>query len=174
MDILAYNKTFTSQFIMPLLFKDKKFTEIITDFESFVNAYIADFDKPEFDNKIILVFNEKQKELPESNMIEHYTKLIKDETLYFYVYEIPEEYSENYVFWLMGKYSLFTKEAKEQILNFWDCGENTLLYGALYKTGDAIKNFYKTNFKKKLDRWSNEEEELWIEPLLSKEIYGTE
>lgn len=174
MDILAYNKTSTSQFIMPLLFGNKKFNEIITDFESFVNAYIADFDKPENDNKIILVFNEKQKELPELNMTDHYTKTIKDEELFFYVYEIPESLSDNYTYWLMGKYSLFTKEAKDTILNFWDAGENTLLYGALYKTGDAIKNFYKNNFKKKLDKWTNEDEEWWIEPSLSKEIYGAE
>lgn len=174
MDILGYNKTLATSFIMPLLFKDKKFTEIISDFDSFVNAYIADFDKPELDNKIILVFNTKQKQLPESNQINHYTKKLKDDEVFVYVYEIPEDLSENYTYWLMGKYSQFTKEAKDRILNFWDCGENTLLYGVLYKTGDTIKNFYKKNFKKTLDRWTNENEDWWIEPTLSKEIYGAE
>ena len=175
MDILAYNKTSTSQFIMPLLFANKKFSEIITDFDTFVNAYIADFDKPEYDNKVILIFNEKQKELPESNMTDHYTKDIKDgETLFAYVYEIPEELGDNYALWLLGKYSMFTKDAKDAILNFWDAGENTLLYGVLYKTGDAIKNFYKNNLNIKLGKWTNEKEEWWIEPTLSKEIYGAE
>jgi len=174
MDILAHNKTLTTCFIMPLLFPTKKFNEIITDFDSFVNAYIADFDKPENDNKIVLVFDEKQKNLPELNQTNHYTKKIKDSEVFAYVYEIPEDLSDNYAFWLMGRYSQFTKEAKEIVLNFWDAGENTLLYGALYKTGDAIKNFYKNNFNKKLSRWDNEDEELWIEPTLSKEIYGAE
>lgn len=175
MDILAYNKTLASQFLMPLLFEDRKFTQIISDFNSFVNAYIADFDKPENDNKIILVFNKKQKDLPELNQVEHYTKTIKDETLYFYVYEIPAGLDDNYTFWLVGRYSMFSDRAKQIILNFWDADEDTLLYGVLYKTGEKILKFYRDNFNKKLDTVrDNSDEDWWIEPQLSKEIYGAE
>jgi acyl-CoA synthetase (AMP-forming)/AMP-acid ligase II len=179
MDILNYNKTQTTQFIIPLLFKDKQITEIITNFDSLVNGYIADFDKPNLDNKIILVFNSKQKQLPEENQIEHYTKTVKDgektNDLFFYVYDLPEKYQEDYTFFLVGKYSKFSTEAKSQILNFWEAGENTLLYGVLYRTGTAIKKFWKDNFDTKIDDiWTKDDREWWIEPILRKEIYGTE
>ena len=175
MDILAYKKTLASQFLMPLLFENKKFTEIITDFDSFVNAYIADFDKPNYDNKIILVFKTKQKDLPEANLVDTYTKTIKDVEIYFYVYDIPDDLSDNYTMWLMGRYSLFTDRAKKIILNFWSADSNTLLYGVLYKTGDKIKAFYKENFKTNLDeKWTSDDKDWWIEPILSREIYGAE
>ena len=175
MDILAYDRTLTSQFLMPLLFDNKKFTEIITDFDSFVNAYIADFDKPNNDNKIVLVFNAKQKELPETNQVDKYTKTIKDGDLFFYVYNIPKGLEENYTSWLIGRYSLFSDKAKKMILNFWDVGRNSLTYGVLYKTGDAIKNFYKEHFNKKLDEtWSSDNEDWWFPPKLMREIYGAE
>jgi hypothetical protein len=180
MDILAKKKTLTSQFLMPLLFENKQFSKIIPDYETFNNAYIADFDKPIHDNRVILVFNTKQKDLPELNRVDHYTRDIKDKknksnTIYIYVYDIPEDLSENYTMWLMGKYSMFTDRAKQIILNFWEAGENTLLYGALYKKGDAIPKFYKKHFNKNINaKWINDDEEWWIEPSLAQEIYGTD
>jgi hypothetical protein len=175
MDILAKRKTLTSQFLMPLLFEHKQFSKIISDYTSFVNAYIADFDKPQHDNKIIVVFKTKQKYLPELNRIDSYTKTIKGDERFIYVYDIPDDLSENYSFWLLGKYSQFTDRAKKIILNFWDAGEDTLLYGALYKKGDAIPKFYMKHFKKNInDQWTNKDEEWWITPTLAKEIYGTE
>src|SRR5512133_2932116 len=120
MDILLFNKTKASQFLMPLLFDNKKFTDLITDFKDFVNAYIADFDKPNHDNKVILVFNTKQKSLPETNQIDKYTKEIKDGevTHFFYVYDLPTQYEDDYAMWLLGKYSMLSDKAKQQILNF--------------------------------------------------------
>ena len=179
MDILAKKKTLTSQFLMPLLFENKQFSRIIPDYETFINAYIADFDKPNYDNKIILVFNTKQKDLPELNRVDKYTKTIKDgeedKEVFAYVYEIPDDLSENYTDWLMGKYSMFTDRAKQIILNFWEAGEDTLLYGALYKKGDAIPAFYKKHFNKNINKkWINDDEEWWIEPTLNQEIYGAE
>lgn len=175
MDILRYNKTQTTQFIIPLLFRDKQFNELITDFDSLINAYIADFDKPKYDNKVIIAFRDKQKNLPEENRIEHYTKTIKDEIIHFYVYSLPKEFEEDYTLFLLGKYSSFTESAKQKILNFWNSNEDSLLYGALYKTGETIKKFYKENFDTKIDdTWSNGESEWWPEPILRKEIYGAE
>jgi hypothetical protein len=164
---------------MPLLFENKQFNKIIPDYDTFINAYIADFDKPLNDNKIILVFNKKQKDLPELNRTDKYTKQIKDGELdkevYAYVYDIPDDLNENYTFWLMGKYSMFTDRAKKIILYFWECDETTLLYAALYKeVNDAIHKFYKGHFNKTLSKkWVNPNEELWVEPSLNKEIYGT-
>jgi hypothetical protein len=175
MDILLHDKTLTSQFLMPLLFENHKFNEIISDFKSFVGAYIADFDKPNYDNKIILIFKTKQKDLPSTNQVDHYTKTIKDGELYAYVYEIPEDLADNYTAWLMGRYSLFSDKAKEMILNFWSAGKDTLIYGVLYKTGVKIKKYYKEHFNTDLDeKWSNEDKDWWIEPLLAEEIYGAE
>jgi len=179
MDILNYNKTQTTQFILPLLFRDKKFTQVITDFDSLINGYIADFDRPNYDNKIILVFKNKQNGLPTENMIEHYTKTIKDgedsNEIFVYVYDLPNDYQEDYTFFLLGKYSRFSDDAKKKILNFWDADENTLLYGALYRTGSTIKKFYKDNFNTNIDdKWTIENKEWWIEPVLRKEIYGAE
>ena len=175
MDILAKNKTLTSQFLMPLLFEGKKFTEIITEYKSFINAYIADFDKPQYDNKIVLAFNKKQKDLPELNQVDHYTKTIKDGELFFYVYNIPDDLTDNYAMWLFGKYSMFTERAKQIILDFWEAPKTTLLYGVLYKTGAKIKKFYKEHFDKDVsEKWSDPEKEWWFEPTLAKEIYGAE
>jgi hypothetical protein len=177
MDILAHNKTLTSQFLMPLLFEGKKYTEIITDFKSFVNAYIADFDKPKYDNKIILVFDKKQKDLPTLNQVDHYTHKIKDaggET-YCYVYDIPTGLEDNYALWLEGKYSLFADKAKEIILNFWEASHSTLLYGVLYKKGVKIKKFYKDHFETEIsEKWNDPDKELWFNPVLNKEVYGAE
>ena len=160
---------------MPLLFKDKKYTEIITDFKEFINAFIADFDKPNNDNRIVIVFNTKQKDLPETNQIDHYTRNIKDKTLYFYVYDIPNEWADNYTFWLLGKYSQFTESAKQQILYFWEASNRTHLYGVLYRTGKTIKKFFKDNFNKEFDeKYTDPKQEWWFEPTLNKEIYGTE
>jgi hypothetical protein len=170
MDILAKNRTLTTQFLLPLLFGNKIFTDILTDFDSFVNAYIADVNELNHENKIILVFKTIQKNLPELNRMNHYVKEIKGEVLFFYVYEIPNNLSENYSLWVVGKYSMFTDMAKQIILNFWEAGDNTLLYGALYKKGLAIPTFYKKLFNKNiLDRWINEDEEWWITPSLSHE-----
>ena len=182
MDILIHHtKTMTSQFMMPLLFENKQFNKIIPDYESFVNAYIADFDKPNYDNKIILVFNTKQKDLPELNRVDHYTRDIKDKknestTIYIYVYDIPDDLSENYTFWLMGKYSMFTDRAKQIIMNFWQADETTLLYGVLHKKGEPINKFHKKHANKKPtnSKIKNPEEEYWPSPSLNKEIYGTD
>jgi hypothetical protein len=160
---------------MPLLFEGKKFTNIISDFKSFINAYIADFDKPQYDNCIILVFNTKQKDLPATNQKDHYTRVVKSNELYFYVYEIPTDLSDEYTKWLFGKYSTFTDRTKQIILNFWEAGKTSLLYGVLYKTGAKIKKFFKDNFDKDFsEKWSDPEGEWWFDPILSKEIFGTE
>lgn len=172
MDILLKRKTLTSQFIMPLLF-NKKFSEIITDFEDFVNAYIADFDKPDYDNKIILVFNKKQKDLPKTNYIDKYTKTVKGLELYFYVYELPISFEDDYITWMLGRYSKLSEEAKKKILSFWEQDESNLMYGVLYRTGDIIKKFYKENLNEEIDAtWLHTDKECWAEPVFTKEIYG--
>jgi hypothetical protein len=174
MDILAKKKTLTSQFLMPLLFENKQFNRIIPDYDTFVNAYIAYFDKPKHDNRIILVFNKKQKNLPELDRIDYYTKKIKDAEQYCYVYDIPEDLSENYTHFLMGKYSQFTDRAKQIILKFWEVGENSLMYGVLYKKGEVVPKFMKKHFNTNIDKkWSNDDNEWWVSPQLSQEIYGT-
>jgi hypothetical protein len=160
---------------MPLLFEHKKFTEIIPESKSFKNAYIADFDRPQNDNKIVLVFDKKQKDLPEINQVEHYTRAVKGVELYFYVYDIPENLSDNYMLWLLGNYSKFSEKAKQAILYFWDVPKSSLTYGVLYKTGAKIKKFFKDNFEKEFDeRFTNPGKDWWFEPTLSKEIYGAE
>lgn len=175
MDILLYKKTKTSQFIMPLLF-NKTLSEIITDFNSFEGAYIADFDKPNYDNKIILVFNKRQKNLPELNRVDKYTKTIKDSKEHFiYVYDLPTEFEDDYASFLIGRYSHLSEQAKQKILTFWNADDTTLLYGVLYKTGDAIKKYWKENHNTIIDEvHSDPEKEWWVDPTLSKEIYGTE
>jgi hypothetical protein len=175
MDILLKNKTMTSQFLMPLLFEDKQFNKIIPDYKSFVNAYIADFDRPKNDNKIVLVFKTKQKDLPELKRVDSYTKKVKDVEKYCYVYEIPDDLMDNYAFWLLGKYSMFTDKAKKIICDFWEAGKNTLIWGVLHKKGTAVPKYMKKNFNTNIDgEWSNDENEWWVSPQLSHEIYGAE
>jgi len=169
MDILRYNFTYTTKFILPLIFKE--FTNYNRLFNtSFINAYIADMAKNN-DDKIHLLFAEYpsltfQELLPES--IEEYEF---GDGYYVLVYDIPQEYKEDYLKFLTGDYSKFSNDAKCKIVSFWQIDNKTLLWGVLYKEGNKVKKFYKDKLNENLDEFAPSAE-WWAPPKIEQEILG--
>lgn len=122
MDTIRLNKNKTTKFILPLVFDDNvKHTEIITNL---VNAYIADLEHPENDNKLTIVY-ETEKEGTET------------------IKEIPEQWEPDHYRVLAGEYSETSEEYKKKVLNFWEQDENSLLWAILYKEkNNAIRDFW--------------------------------
>ena len=165
MDILRHAKTDTTKFILPLLFKNDKYPEIITN--DFTNAYIADIDDQSKDGYVLLAYTENSV-MNFKSVEEVYVK----DNLNIYVFSIPEEYMEDYYKFLTGKYSEFSEQTKNHILKFWDENNESLLYGILYKT-DIAKKYWQEKYNENPDKWSNEAE-YWVEPNMRKEILGYE
>lgn len=146
MNVLKLNKTKTTKFIMPMIFKENiKHTDILTI--RFINAYISDFDRPEYDNKILLVKTDKQtdKELVIEKPIEVYNS---NETLIVEVYEIPENMEEDYYLIVAGKYSEISEDYKKKLLFFWGSNKDDELHSALYLEYDKAGVELKKNQKK--------------------------
>lgn len=166
MDILKSKYTQTTYFLVPLLFsEDIKSSQIIND--NFVNAFVADFNKKQYDDKIILVYSEKA-DLPAKNKVDEY----KDETRRMFVYELPEAYQDDYANVLKGYWSKLSKDAKERILSFWEETEDSFIHGVLYHTPNKyIKSFYKkyTDLDPVKDL---KKDEFWYKPNLVIEVLG--
>ena len=170
MDILNFKYTYTTKFILPLLFKENtNFNRIFN--ESFLDAYIADMSNKDNDDKIHLVFEDYpsltfQQLLPES--IAEYKH--KDE-YFIFVYDIPQEYKEDYAKFLIGDYTKFSNAAKVKIISFWQVSNNTLLWGVLYKEGNRIRKFFKDMLGEDLDKLPRNAE-WWAPPKIEQEIIG--
>lgn len=170
MDVLRHKYTYTTKFILPLLFKDNAtYHNLFT--EPFINAYIADMANKDSDDKIYLLFADYpsltfQKLLPDT--ISEYP--FKD-GYYVLVYDIPLNYREDYNKFLMGQYSQFTDSAKDQILDFWEEHDDSILVGTLYRKGNKIKEFYKKIIGEDIEHISPSAE-WWAPPLIAQEILG--
>ena len=169
MDILGFKYTYTTKFILPLLFKDKSNFNILFK-ESFINSYIADMSVKDNDDKIHLLFTdcpslEIRKQLPDL-ITEYY-----HDAGYVIVCPIPIGYEEDYLKFLIGEYSKLSLQAKNKIIEFWQVNDNTLTYGVLFKTGKKVKEFYKYLLDKDLDDTSPSGE-WWARPKIEHEILG--
>ena len=169
MDAINFSFTYTTRFIIPLLF-DKNITHEEVFNESFINAFIADIENKDNDDKIHLLFADYpsltlQKKLPEP--VAEY----QHGDRYILVYEIPVEYADEYTKFLIGSYSKFKDETKQRILDFWKANENTLLHGVLYKEGDKIKKFMKKELNTDITKLSTKME-WWAAPKIENEILG--
>ena len=112
-----------------------RYDKILT--EDFKNAYIADVDNPDSDSSIVLLHNnpmipklvfEPPRQVYESTPIE------EDGTTYnIEIYNVPEEWAEDYYQFMSGSYTNFSEEYKQRLLHFWDKDENSELYKILYR-----------------------------------------
>lgn len=107
MNPLGLGKNKTTVFILPMAFEDKKHSDILTD--DFVNAYIADFDEPIFDDRLTLVYKDE---------IERY--------------EIPDKFLGDYFKIIAGAYNDVSEEYKQHLLSFWECDVKSRLYEVIY------------------------------------------
>jgi hypothetical protein len=112
MNPLGLNKNKSTVFILPMVFATKKHSNILTD--NFKNAYIADFDKPEYDDKLTVVWDYHTF----GNTIDRF--------------DIPDEYLGDYVKIIAGAYTATSDKYKQMLLSFWDSNDTTILYKVLY------------------------------------------
>ena len=169
MDVINVRYTYTTKFILPLLFeKDIKYNRILDEF--FVNAFIADMANKDNDDKIHLLFADYPSLAFQKLLPEPITEYRYDEG-YVLVYSLPIKYEEDYLKFLIGDYSKFSDDVKQKIVNFWEVDNNTLLWGVLYKSGVRVSAFYKKLLNKDVDDLAPSAE-WWAPPQIEREILG--
>jgi hypothetical protein len=139
-------------FILPIIFKGKKSTEVIT--EEFINAYIADFYLPEYDDDLLVVFeSEVDFDIPVKDIL-----LTEDH--FVQIYFIPDEYLDDYLKVIAGDYSSTSNSYKELVLSFWEVDEKSSLYAVLYglKKDDLEKGYVAKKIKELLPAFKLSEE----------------
>jgi len=125
MNPILLNKNNTTKFILPMVLSDDKtYKDILTD--NFINAYIADFNKPEYDNMILVVFYEEEEIGGWKEVYIHNNHVI-------YVFETPKEQEEDFFSSMAGLYSTLTDEYKKRLLQFWEQEEGSDMHCILYK-----------------------------------------
>ena len=87
----------TTWLIVPMAFYGKglKSTDILIN--GFVNAYIGDLHRPELDDKILLIFDDKEK-----------------------VIEIPKDFKDNYWRIITSQYHEISDDYWKIVTDFWD------------------------------------------------------
>lgn len=136
------DKTITTQFILPMAYLNKNFTDLDKDFK---NAYIASIDDVKDDSKIVIICGQHDEKT---------------------VIEPPNHYIDDYFKVLDGQYSKLSENYKQHLLSFWKADKNTYLYKILYRDKNlmtVIKNNHETSLG---------DIECWYPPNISEEIYG--
>src|SRR5690606_7568349 len=129
------NKSFS--FILPLIG--------LKMYNTIINTYIGDLDHTyngEEDVNLIYVLSNSDNPILEAN-VNFINKYSKEEG-FMYVYKIPKEFNNDYVMFLEGKYSKFSKRCKEILCNH-SCRNSirkpheTKMYSILYRTNKRRK-----------------------------------
>lgn len=144
MDIINNKKSKTTIFLLPLLYPEIDYTNLI--FDNFINCYISDSKIIEPENSIIIEYdnNVARFRLPE--------------------YIIPER-----DLIVAGKYSKLSNKSKQQILYFWKEDNTSYLYSVLYKT-QKILDYWTAKTDKIL--YPSTEKEYWPKFNIQKETRG--
>lgn len=166
MNPLSLRKTDTTKFILPMVFDESiKYDKILTT--GFEDTYIAIYNNPIYDDHITIThtgeYNGFYLVQTEPKKI-----LLEDETV-FVIFDIPEQWADDFVKILQGEYSKLSEEYKQHLLNFWGEGPESSLYKGLYfKTSNVrdrdlelVKGY---DFRKITEAWSA--------PDIRNEIYG--
>jgi hypothetical protein len=166
MDIIKFNKTFTTKFILPLLFKQPSdYSEIFN--ECFINAYIGDIRHKEYDDKILMVFADYPSVSVTHKLLPSVAEY-RDDDKYILVLDLPEEYISDYYNFLTGKYDHFNDCTKDKILKFWQCDNTSLLYNVLSNNTKHISKYLKErDYKHSLSK-----DACWFAPVLKNELLG--
>jgi len=167
MELLSLKNNMSCYFLVPLLFpKDTKASQIF--YEEFKDAYIADYKRKQHDDKVLLVYDKYTIDIPLTSRNSEYT----DYNGHILVYNIPEEFNDDYGKFLRGEWSKLSQKAKDLILNFWDEDENSLLYGILTKTVTTKLGAYYKRLKLNPKKHFQKDAEYWEEPQLTREVLG--
>lgn len=166
MDPLRHSVNLTTTFILPLLYdKGLKHSDILTD--SFINAYIADLNRPEQDNKMLVNYITIT-DLPK--WTNDYTVYETDNGSFMVSVEIPDNFIDDHGRFLMGDYSKFSDEHKDRVIKFWEAHDN-LLTGVLFRGSEELNEFMKKHYDTDFELLPPETEQ-WNPPNLKKEIFG--
>jgi hypothetical protein len=143
MDAIKLLKTNTTKFMLPMIIKDNiTFNQIFE--KGYVDSYIGDINRPEYDDKILILRDEPyiddshySEEVYTSPCISIYST---EDLEHIYVHEIPSERLDDYGKFLQGLISEFSEEYKQHLIKFWNCKEDSLLYSILYDDEKKITN----------------------------------
>lgn len=123
---------------------------MIRDHRYLVNCYVADENKPEYNNNIFLLYEFcKEKWYPDferylcntENFVDMYETDFKHT---MFIYKVSEKNQYNYNCFIKGEYSKFTEEYKRTILSYYKIGSGSAIYNVLYKKEDKFQELEKT------------------------------
>lgn len=174
-------KTQAFRFVLPMLadytynddFSPNNFKFFKRD--SLINVYIGDDNEPKYSDKILLyykydhsidylTFDRKLELLP--------TYLTKYEYggSTMYVFDVPDEFKDDFEHFKVGKYSKFSIAYKKQILDFYGLkGKDNYIYSILFKT-DLIDDYLKEAHGITKEQIGNKNE-YWFKPDIDNEYF---
>ncbi len=144
MDIINNKKNKSTIFILPLLYPEIDYTNIL--FEHFINCYISDVHEIDPENSLIIEFDDNVAR-----------------------FRIPGEVLSDYKKILRSQYSEITDKSKQQILYFWKQDEQSHLYSVLYKT-QKILDYWSKKTKKEI--YPSKDKEYWPKFNMYEETRG--
>jgi hypothetical protein len=162
----SLNIGITTKFIAPMIFKDNvSFTDLpITNYQT----YLSIFDKPEYDDKIIIDSNLSSIDISLCKP-GLFIKRIKEEHALLNIFHIPKEYEDDLYDILSGRYKELTNSYKQKLLYFWKEDKDSKLFGLLFDKIELrfSENEYLLN-KKRIERARS----LYSKPTYIELIYG--
>jgi hypothetical protein len=144
MDIVNNRWNKSTIFILPLLYPDIKFTDVLQ--ENFINCYISDVILQEPQDSLIIEFD---------NNIARF--------------KFPEDKLDDYSLIKRSKYSKISNSSKQNIIYFWEEDKDSYLYSILYKTKKVLDYWAK---KSNTIIHPSKEKEYWPKFNLYEETRG--
>lgn len=131
MDIINHEGIDTAtKFILPMVMKNDATYENVP--KSIYKTCISIFDRPEFDDHIILV-STSFVDPPKRRKDLYFRKLYDEDTKdYYFIFEIPVEYEEDLNKILNGNYYNLSEEYKQRLVHFWQDNNRSKLTLLLY------------------------------------------
>lgn len=153
----SYNKT--TLFILPMLGQKWEWWRD----NGIYNTYIADIDHPDVNNKILCLFDINSitnsgwvifdEETREQDKNFNYSYSIDDDQNYMmHVYNVRKERQEDYDYFLKSKYSYFSRDYKNEILNFYDIDQHKARYEVVMAQKPERPTISQILFPKNSDR----------------------
>jgi hypothetical protein len=106
--------TDTTRFIIPMLYTDSNYKSMLD--KDFIDSYSFDYYEPNYDNKIIIV--KRTNRIPKINYKLKYNYIRQNQ--YCFVYNIPDEFKEDYNYIMNGKFHLLSTKYYNRLIQFWN------------------------------------------------------
>ena len=148
MDIINYIGTDTAtKFILPMVMKKDSTYEDVP--KSIYRTHISIFDKPEYDDHIILVSMNSKEPLKCRRDLSFRGLYDEKRNKHLFIFEIPIEFEDDLYKIVIGDYQELSENYKQRLLHFWKENNTSPLYGVLYHVlklamshNTAMKNTY--------------------------------